>query len=545
MLMKGWFNERLILENWNRQMMLHPLDSMVLLIYLLAMVIMGLYFARRNTNTEEYFVGGRSFQGWVIGLSMVGTSISSITFLALPGDAYKTAWLRFLPYIMLIPTVVIAAHIFLLFFRRRGMTSAYEYLEYRFGPSIRIYGTVAFVFAQVVRVSMIMYLLSLVLHKVTGISPTLCVLIGGTFVALYTIIGGFAAIIWTDVIQTIVLIVGGFLSLAVIVDTLPGGLGQIFSVAAAEGKFAFAEFSNNTLQPVSWDLSLSEKSGSMMLLVGLIHFLTEYSGNQNVVQRYCASKSSKEARKAMYICAFSSIPIWSFYMFLGTALFVFFQQFPTPETTAMLTGAGSHKAEEVLPFFIMHHIPPGVAGLVMAAALAAAMSSLDSSINAVATVTIVDIVRRHLVKDREDHYYLRVARWISMAMAVFMIGGAILLIHTETKTLQDTATILASLLGAGLLGMYLLGFLTTKGDARAVWIGIMSTLLFSCWTIMAKYAPDFLPVALHVPFDLYYTGIIGNFLLFLIGFTVGTLLSDSKRDLHNLTIWRLHKESLE
>ena len=176
-------------------------DSLALLGYLLVVMGIGLYFSKKNTSTEEYFVGGRSFSGWAIGLSLVGTSISSITFLAYPGDAYKTAWLRYLPNLMLPVVVFIAAYVFLPFFRRGNTITAYEYLEYRFGPSIRVYGAVTFIFGQLVRISLILYLLSLLIHELTGLSAEMSIILGGVFVAVYTIVGGIDAVIWTDVLQ--------------------------------------------------------------------------------------------------------------------------------------------------------------------------------------------------------------------------------------------------------------------------------------------------------------------------------------------------------
>ena len=515
-------------------MNLHWLDIGTLSAYLAGMIAMGVYFSRKNTSTEEYFVGGRSFAGWVVGFSLVGTSISSITFLAFPADAFKTAWLRFLPNLMLPVGIIIASRIYLPFFRRGKITSAYQYLEGRFGPSIRVYGAVAFIITQLVRVSMILYLLSLVLHEMLGLSPTICILVGGIFVALYTIIGGIDAVIWTDVIQTLVLTLGSVICLGVIIHHLPGGLGQIFSVAMAENKFALSEWVDGELTPVPWGFSLEHKTVMMMFFLGLITWLTEYSTNQNTVQRYCASRNAREARKAMWVCVCCSLPIWTFYMFLGTSLFVFFKVFPVAETAEMLTGA--RKAEQVLPFFIMNYLPPGVTGLVIAAALAAAMSSLDSIINAVATVGIVDIYRRHLVNNRSDRHYLKVAWVFASVAAAVMIGGAIFLAKSETKTLQDTATILASLFGGGLLGMYMLGFLTNRGDARAVGFGIGATILFTCWTMLSSRG--LLPKALEVPFDLYYTIIIGNIVMFVVGFLAGVLLPRKERDLTNLTVWK-------
>ncbi|MBN1346996.1 MAG: sodium:solute symporter [Phycisphaerae bacterium] len=514
-------------------MNLHPLDILMLLVYLGGMAAMGFYFSRKNVNTEEYFVGGRSFSGWIIGLSMVGTSISSITFLAYPGDAFKTAWLRFTPNFMLPLGVLIAAFVFLPFFRRGKVTSAYQYLEGRFGPSIRVYASSAFIIGQLTRVSMILYLLSLVIYEITGLSPIMCIVVGGGFVALYTVLGGIDAVIWTDVIQTIVLVVGGAMALFVIIDKLPGGLGQILSVATAENKLSLAEWEDGVVKPASWALSFENKTAMMMLILGLTGWLGEYSSNQNVIQRYCASRSANEARKAMFVCAFASVPIWAFFMFIGTSLYVFYKVFPCPEAAQMLSG--ELKAEQVLPFFIINELPPGITGLVIAAALAAAMSSLDSSINAIATIGIVDIYRRHLVKNRDDRHYLKVAKILACAAGAIMIGGAVALTETEGKTLQDTGTILASLLGGGVFGMYMLGFFTRRGDARAVGVGIVCSLLFTVWTILVE--KNMLPGPAHVPFDLYYTGLIGNIISFAVGFLIGSLFPAKPRSLTNLTVW--------
>ena len=514
-------------------MSLHPLDIAALAAYLLLITGIGFYFSRKNTNTEEYFVGGRSFSGWVIGLSLVGTSISSITFLAYPGDAFKTSWIRFVPNLMLPIAILFAAYFFLPFFRRGKITSAYEYLEDRFGPSIRVYGAVAFIIAQIVRVSMILFLLSLVIQELTGLSATTCILIGGIVVAVYTIVGGIDAVIWTDVMQTIVLVLGGILCLWVIVDALPGGLRQIFEVSDQFNKLSFSVLENGNLNAMGWEIRFDEKTITMMLFMGLIAWLTEYSSNQNTVQRYCASKSTREARKAMFIAVISSLPIWAFYMFLGTALFVFFQQYPATAPQEMLDG--TRAAEQILPYFISNHLPAGVAGLVIASALAAAMSSLDSSINAISTVSVVDIYRRHIKPDEDDRHYLKAAWLIAAVSALLMIGGAIYLANAETKTLQDTATVLTSILGGGLLGLYLIGFFTQQGDARAAWVGLVSTMIFTGWTILSK--KGLLPDSISVPFDLYYTGFVGNVIMFIMTYFVARFALKSQKDLSGVTVW--------
>lgn len=524
-------------------MNLHWIDITTIAIYMSALVAMGFYFSRKNKSTEEYFVGGRSYSGWVIGLSMIGTSISSVTFLAFPADAYKTAWLRFLPNFTLPVAVLLAAYFFLPFFRRTKIISAYEYLEDRFSPSIRVYGAITFIIGQLIRLALILFLVSILMHEITGYSTVTSVLLAGVLVAAYTIIGGIDAVIWTDVLQTIVLVLGGIVILILIVIAMPGGLGQIFEIASADNKFAIAELTNGRLNPVTWAFSLSDKTGLMMLFVGLTVWLQEYGTNQNVIQRYAAAKSIKEARKGLFTIGTLNIPIWAFYMFLGTALYAFFQVNPAPEAMEMLDG--TKKAEHIMPFFILNYMPPGVAGIVISAALAAAMSSLDSSINAISTVTVNDIYRRHIRKDKEDKHYLHVA-WVAAGVAsVFMIIGAIILLYSDTKTIQDAATILSSVVMGGVFGMYLLGFVTERANSKSVWLGIAVTFIFSVWTVLAKQG--ILPDSLTVPFDLYYTGMIGHVLLFATAFVASVFIfkKKEKKDLTNLTVWTQDGKPIE
>jgi len=525
------------------------IDWVVLIVYFLAMMSMGPIFARRGRSTEGYFLGNRSFSGWLIGLSMFATSISSITFVAYPADAYKTAYLRFLPCLMLPLGVFLAALIFLPFFRRAQIVSAFEYLEGRFGPGTRLYAASAFIIAQLIRLSLILYLVSLLVYEMTHLNPYTCVLIGGVATSFYTVLGGIEAVIWTDFIQSFLLWAGGFVCLGVVIYNLDGGIAQIFSVAAADGKFMLGDLNTATgqLERAPWGFSLSQKTVVMLLLVGLANWLTEYSSNQNVIQKYCATKSEKEARKAIWICCLCSVPTWAFFMFLGTSLYVFFKVHPDPDAAAMLSGA--MKAEQILPYFVVRYLPVGLSGLVIAGVLAAAMSSLSSSINAISAVSVVDIYKRHLAKGRSDNHYVMVAKLISLASSVVMIAGALMLMIADSKTLQDTATKLAAVAAGGLLGLYCLGFLTKRGDGFAVFSGIVCTVLFTAWiaAIELKLLTRELLLDLNFseglagwisrPMDTYYAGIAGNLLMFVIGYLVASFMVCKPRDLTNLTVW--------
>ncbi len=511
------------------------IDVLVLVVYFGAMAAMGPLFMRRGGTTEGYFLGGRSFSGWLVGFSMFATSISSITFLAYPGDAYKTAYLRMIPNLALPLVVLMASHLFLPFFRRGQITSAYEYLEGRYGPNVRLYAACTFIFGQVMRISMILFLVSQLVEQVTGLEPWKSVLIGGAITSFYTVLGGITAVIWTDFIQAVVLWFGGVICLLVIAVRLGGpfegiaefinsafsGISEIVRVGAEHSKFAFADpDEEGVLRPVGWGLSLVDKTVLMMFLIGMGNWITEYSGNQNVIQRYCASKSPRDARIAMWVCAWFSVPTWALFMFIGTALFVFYQQFQSPDALAMLTGEGGAKPESILPFFVIREMPIGITGLVIAAVLSAAMSSISSSINGVCAVSIVDVYRRRLVTDRDDKHYVITAKLIGVAQGVFMIVGALLLTYMDAMTLQDTGTQLAALMAGGLAGLYMLGFFTTRCNGRAAFTGIACTVAFSAWMALIRVGavnwPGFL-----VQIDTYYVGLLGNILMFVVGYIAG------------------------
>jgi solute:Na+ symporter, SSS family len=537
------------------------IDYVVLFLYFGAMASLGPFFASKARTTEGYFLGDRSFPGWLVGFSMFATSISSVTFMAFPADGYKAAWYRLTPSFMLPVAVLFASIYFLPFFRRTKITSAYEYLEDRFGPKTRVYAASAFIVGQVFRVSTILYLVSFLVYSILQVPDYLggvyaCILIGGIITVFYTALGGIRAVMWTDFTQAMVLWVGGIICLFAIVTDLPGGFGQVISEGWAAGKFSFTmDYSAESptgLAPVKgFSLDFTDKTVLLLMLVGLGNWMTEYSANQNVIQRYAASKSAHQARVAMWVCAAFSVPTWIMFYFVGTALWVFYQHFPSPETAAMLTGAGGAKAEEVLPHFIITRLPAGVTGLVIAAVLAAAMSSLSSSINAVSAVGIVDIYKRHMVRGQTDRHYVFVAKSISVGLGVIMVIGATLLYELQTTTLQDIGTVLAALTAGGLWGLYMLGFFTKRGIDGPVLFAIGCTLLFTLWMTLGSM--KWLPAGLTSPIHPYYAGIIGHVLMFVSGYLFARLAvwlygsRFQRRDeaLHNLTVWTADTKPLD
>ena len=300
----------------------------------------------------------------------------------------------------------------------------------------------------------------------------------------------------------------------------------------------FAEAgTDHGLQAIPWGISLTQKTVLMILAVGTIQWLTDYVTNQEVVQRYCAAKSTKDAHRAMWICCWCCLPTWGYFMFIGTALYVFYQVFPDPSAAEMLAGA--RKAEGIVPLFVTSQLGPGLTGLVVAAVLAAAMSSMSSAMNSISAVATTDLYQRHIAPGRDRAHYVRAAKVVTLGSSFVMVGGAWWLIHADTTTLQHLWTELQSILGGGLLGLFLLGFLTTQVDGRAVGIGIACAVGFSTAISLAQLGclPAAWIQAIDSRFDTYYTSIVGNLMTFFVAYAITRWRGGTPRDVRNLTVW--------
>jgi SSS family solute:Na+ symporter len=491
------------------------LDWIILAVYFVGVASFGPLFARRNKSTESFFVGNRQFPAWLLGLA-----------------------------------ILIGSKLFLPFYRRNKCTSAYEYLEGRFGSGVRTYVSITFMIGQVMRIATILYLVSLVFQQMTGASPYACILMGGGVIAIYAVLGGVSAIVWAQFLQAFLLWFGAIFCFVTLIRGVDGGLGAVFRTGWADGKFMLGDLNTATgkLEPAKW-FSIWDKSIIMMLIGGLAGWVFEYSGNQNVVQKYVSAKNPKEAFKSIWICCACSVPTWAFFMLVGTSLYVFFKQHPDPQATAIMTGLNGAKSESILPYFCIRMLPTGVAGIVIAGILAAAMSASSASISGISAVFITDIYRRHLVKDAGERHYMVVARLTSAVACLLMMGGAVLFYRASDLTLQDFGARLGSVLGGGILGVYVLGFLTTRGTARSVAVGIGATLVFSIYMAVIEFmkiTPEQFMNAfgcsktaalwLLKPVHIYYVGLAGHLLTFIVAYLLSSLF-ERKRDLPGLTFW--------
>ncbi|MBN1557224.1 MAG: sodium transporter, partial [Lentisphaerae bacterium] len=427
-----------------------------------------------------------------------------------------------------------SARVLIPFFRRGTITSAYGYLNARFGRSVSYYAAAVFLLIQVVRISSILFLISLIVQSVTGLPFFACLLLAGGITALYTVGGGFDAVIWTDVLQTLTLVTGAGILIGVAAFRTAGGLGQLLEVAWEHGKLSFLRDLNpdtGLLEPLAGGWSLEHKTFLMLLIVGIVQFMNAQF-HQTTVQRWCSAKSAKESRRAIAVLGISAIPVWAGFMLVGTVLWAFFRLHPDPRVTEMLTGV--RKAEEIVPYFLTRFVPAGWAGLVIAGAMAAAMSSLSSSINAAGMVWVRDIYAPGIARHKSDKHYLVVGFMASAAVSLLMLGGAWLFYSSSIKTLNEISILLANICGGGMLAVFLFGIFTRRGDSRAVWPALIANGVFVVWLVLS-HREQAIPYSL--PVSLYYSALIGNAVTFVVALLASLIFAAEKRDLTNLTVW--------
>jgi len=499
------------------------LDWVVIGLNLAVSVRVGAYFARQNKSSDVYFLAGRKMSGTLVGISLMATIISSMTFLAMPGFTFKQDWryvFAHLPYLLV---TLVALYIFMPFFRQGRVHSAYEYLERRFGPWARLYAATGFILFHMFKMGIVLYAVSLPITGLTGVSILWVILVLGTLTAAYTVAGGLEAVIWTDVIQGFALLIGALVCLPIIVHLLPGGLIQIFREAYQDGKFA----------PGNTAFTLSEKTLWVITLVYVFQFLQMMATDQMMVQRYCAMKTDAEARKGLLVGSLLSVGTWIYFSFLGTALYVFYKQYPNPDLNKLMP-------EQVFPHFIMTRVPSGAAGLVISGLISAALSTLSSEISALAATATTDFYRRLIRRREEERHYVRTGRWFSVGFGGVMIGVALLIHSGSSTTLLDLQTLFFSILGGGLLGLFLLGFMTVRVGSRSAGIATACTFLgISGWLVLdtalgRRYWPA-LAAALPDPL---WISTLANVFLFGLGYLLSFLVAGRRRsDLAGLTVW--------
>jgi SSS family solute:Na+ symporter len=489
--------------------MLPTLDILVLVAYLAAVVGIGAWFAMRRGDAEDFMAAHQTLPGWAVGLSMFGSYVSSISFLANPGKAYDGNWNAFVFSLATPFAAIFAVYYFVPFYRSTGEISAYEHLEHRFGPWARTYAVMCFLLTQMARMGTVIYLLALAVAPLTGWQVSTTIIVTGVLMTLYTMAGGIKAVVWTGVLQSAVLIAGVGLCLWSVIYQTPGGLGEILDTGWRDKKFGLGSFDFDLTQSTFW----------VVFIYGLVINLGNFGTDQSYIQRYLTARSDREAVKSIWITTLLYVPTAAVFFFIGTSLFVFYGHHPE-----LLEDID--KADKIFPHFIKTQLPMGLAGLVVAGIFAA---SMDSNLNSMATLTLCDLYKRYLRPQATERESLRVLYVSTLFWGALSIGVGLWMI-SQAKAL-DAWWNLAGIFAGGVLGLFLLGLLS-RADNAAGAIAVVVGLLVIFWMSLPQLpeawierVPDGFRNHLHANM----TVVVGTLVIFLLGMGISALRGSPSR----------------
>ncbi|MDX1363662.1 MAG: sodium/solute symporter [Arenibacter latericius] len=450
------------------------LNYMVLALYLLISLLIGVYFARKQKSTDDYFVGGGRIPWWASGLSVFGTLLSAITFMAIPAKAFITDWSFFLLNIAAIAITPLIAFLFIPFFNRMHISTAYEYLENRFNYLARAIGSISFILFQLGRIGIVLLLPSLAISIVTGISVETCILLMGLLCVLYTAFGGIEAVIWTDVLQVVVLMGGSIVAIVWILLHTDTPVNEMIAYASEKEKFHIINFDFNFTDSTFW----------VVFIGGLASAMVTQGTDQTIVQRYLTSSSIKDSQKTLYTNALLTLPATIIFFGIGTLLYIFYTEMPERLSPAISNN------DSLFPWYIVKELPVGVSGLLIAGIFSAAMSSISSSLNSVSTAFCNDLYKRYDPK-LSDIGMLKIARIVTVFVGIFGVLLALWMANSNIKSLWDQFYRFLGLFTGGLGGMFLLGMLTKRANSTGTLLGlVVSGILL--WYISVYTSINFL-----------------------------------------------------
>jgi SSS family solute:Na+ symporter len=422
---------------------LAPLDGIIIAAYLAAVIAAGLWFGRRQQTTRQYFLAGHGVPWWAIAASIVATETSTITFISVPGMAWARGGdFRFLQVVFgyVVARVIIGA-VFMPWFFRGELVTVYELLQTRFGASVKALAASLFVVmrtvADGVRLLLTAYVISAVL---TSVDVTTTIIALGAIMIVFTLIGGIEAIVWIEVVQLAIYVGGAIAAACVLIRHV--GLDSAIAAGAAAHKFRVFDF--------SFDLTRTFTFWSG-LIGGTFLTLSTHGTDQYMVQRYLCTDRPRSAAKAVVVSGVVVLVQFALFLFIGVLLFAFYGD-----------GAPVTASDQIFPHFIAHHLPVGLSGLVVAAILAAAMSS---SLNAIAGTIVAD-----LTKPRDERHAMRLSRILTVVAGIAQIAVGVAMQRTDRSAL-NIALAIASLINGPILGVFFLGA-TKRATTRAALIGM-------------------------------------------------------------------------
>ena len=426
------------------------LNWTILIVYVLLNLVLGWVLSKRVNTAEDFYLGRRTTPWWAIGISVIATYVSALSFLGGPAWSYSESLAVIAIHLNYPIVVFVVVSVFLPFFFNSGVASIYDYMERRFGPTSRIVISGVFLISQALTSAAILYATSLVIEFITGIDVKTAIVIVTIIALVYTMMGGITAVIWTDVIQAGVLFVGAFILFFALLDSMPMPIGEVLADLKASGK-------TNPLD-LSLDLSVEATVWSGIIAMSLFH-ITVYGANQMMVQRTLAAKNIGDAKKSFLLMGFAAFFIYFLFFLLGILFYGYYggQEFDNGNT--------------IILSFAADYGLPGLMGIIAAAIVAASMSSLDSSFNSLATISTVDFYQRYVRGDGTPEHYLTVSRRFTVLWAIVIIVPAIMYSEFEGSVLQTLSKLGSYFVGAK-LSMYGLGFFSRQTTERGLLVGV-------------------------------------------------------------------------
>lgn len=455
-------------------------DIIVIILYFAALLCIGVFFSKRQKNANDYFKGGERIPWWAAGLSLFGTALSAITFMAIPAKAFSTDWSYMLFNVGIVLVAPVIMFIFIPFFRKLDITTAYQYLEIRFNSLIRVICSLAFIIFQVGRMGVVLFLPAIAINIVTGFNIFLCIALMGVFSILYTRMGGIEAVVWTDALQVVILLGGAIFAIFHIVAQIPGGWSETMTIAIDCSKLNLGDCSFDFTNPTVWTV----------LIATCFTNLTMYGTDQSMVQRYLTTSSKKSAQKSVLTNALLTIPATIIFFFIGTVLFVFYKTYPTELSPAM------ENVDAVFPYYIYTKLPKGLIGLLISGIFAAAMSTLSGSMNSAATAFEVDIRPKLFPKSvmatgaDDKRWELKRAKRTTMIIGVLSLLFAFLMATWDINSLWDEFNTILGLILGSMGGLFFLGMVTKRANAKGALIGMVVSIIVQA--LVARYTPVYL-----------------------------------------------------
>lgn len=472
---------------------MHIIDIIVFLLFTGGVVTFGCSFFKKKGTSEEFTSAGRSLPGWVVGMSIFATYVSSISYLGYPGKAFSGDWNAFVFSLSIPIASYFAARYFVPFYRSQDSISAYSFLENRFGPWARIYASSCYLLTQIARTGSILYLLALPMNVLLGWNIQTIIIVTSVAIVLYSMLGGMKAVIWTEAIQGIILIGGALVCMFILLFDMPEGPAQTFSIAMEDGKFSLGSFGS----------SLSESTFWVCLIYGVFTNLQNYGIDQSYVQRYHTAKNEKEAKFSALFGGYLFIPVSAVFFMIGTGLYAFYKVHPG----VLPDGVG---ADYVFPFFIVNELPVGLTGLLIASIFAAGMSTIATSVTSSSTIILTDYYQRFRkhAGNRERMLVLKLSS-VGVGVAGILVAFAFM----SVQSALDAWWALASIFSGGMLGLFLLGYISRKARNFDAVLGVVCGVILVCWIVISPFVHANLAI------------VFGTLLIFLVGFLSANLFN--------------------